>query len=157
MKNKLFLLFALIISTNVFSQSNIQFSNSGYIHYQDQNFSFYILLVNDFMEALENWNLYNTPENIKHTATVRVDEGISVFIIYATNNESIFLTYNLRLNTHIRPFTENLFISNRVISEQTWHTANEMMTVNIDQYDEIGRYNFIVEIFNYDDLIQNLT
>jgi hypothetical protein len=117
-----------------------------------------IALVNDLMETMNIWNIPNITPIIKQTTTVKVNEQISLFIVYATNKDSINLTYNLRLLEPNGEFSENghngLIISNKVINKDILYTAAQLPTIVFEEEEEIGEYHFVIEVYDNDEFIK---
>jgi len=89
---------------------------------------------------------------------VKINEPISLFIIYGTENDSIDLTYNLRIREPNGAISEvkydGLKISDVVISKRTLYPANVMPTIVFDENEEIGIYYFIIQVFDENELIK---
>lgn len=147
-----------LLSLKVFGQEDVLFSNNGYITFQNQELFILIVLVNDLQEAVNTWRIPNTTPTIYETTMVKINEPISLFIIYGTENDSIDLTYNLRIREPNGAISEvkydGLKISDVVISKRTLYPANVMPTIVFDENEEIGIYYFIIQVFDENELIK---
>ena len=151
-------LIMFLLSLKVFGQEDVLFSNNGYITFQNQELFILIVLVNDLQEAVNTWRIPNTTPTIYETTMVKINEPISLFIIYGTENDSIDLTYNLRIREPNGAISEvkydGLKISDVVISKRTLYPANVMPTIVFDENEEIGIYYFIIQVFDENELIK---
>jgi len=160
MKKNIIFLIIFLISFNAFSQDFISFSDRGYIEYYDNEYLFIIILVNDLNKALDIWNVPNVAPNIQHTTSVKVNDSISLFIVYSVaNKDEIDLTYNLKLRNPNGTYSERieykgLIISNKIIQKRILYTANQLPMLIFNEEDETGKYYFQIEIFDFYDLVR---
>jgi hypothetical protein len=158
MKKVLFFIIISLISINIFPQEKELFSDKGHIYFQDQEYYLMIILVNDLRASLDIWNVPNVTPKIDPTTATKINEPISLLIIYAVNKDDINLIYNLRIrnpNGTISGEDYNDFIiSNRVRNKKIMYTAAQLPTIIFDEKDERGKYYFIIEIFDYNKLLK---
>jgi hypothetical protein len=115
--------------------------------------------VNDLKETMDIWSIPNVTPRINQTTTVKTNESIALFIVYATSRDRINLTYNLRMREPDGTFSENinyngLKISDTVINKQVLYTAAQLPEVAFDEEDEIGKYYFVIEVYDNNELIK---
>ena len=158
MKRAVAFLFAIFLSANIFCQEDIIYSNNGRAYFQNQDYYLLIFLVNDLKQAVDNWNIPNATPSFNSTTTVKMNEPISLFIVYAANKDSINLNYNLRLIEPDGTFSENinyegLKISDTVRTKQTMYLGAQLPTIRFDE-EETGTYSFVVEAYDDNELIR---
>ena len=80
-----------------------------------------------------------------------------MFIVYAADKDKINLTYNLRIIKPDESISETEIIgakiSNILINRRLMYAADQLPTLIFDSNDDIGVYHFIVEIYDFDELI----
>ena len=155
MKRIFVLLIIFSTQMNVFSQEDIVFSNNGYIRFQNQDYHFTIILVNDIQATLEIWK---GGQIVNETTRVKISEPISIIIAYATDKDDINLTYNLKLrNSNGESYiseSNGLIISNIVRAKRLLFKAENMPTLTLNENTEAGKYHFVIEIYDYNELIK---
>jgi len=157
---KLLVIVSLIFSSiHIFGQEDILFSNNGHIFFQNQDYTISIALVDDLEKTLEVWNVPDVTPRINTTTKVERNGQIAIFIVYATDKDSIDLTYNLRMKRPNGTFSENshydgLLISDTVISKRMLYAASMLPTIVFDDKDKTGTYNFFIEVYDNDILIK---
>jgi hypothetical protein len=157
---KALIIFWLIISANIFSQENRLFSNEGVIQFQDSDYFFVILLVDDLQKAISIWNIPDETPRIDQITNIKINEPISLFILYATDRDRINLTYNLRLRQPDGKLSwknfQGLKISDTVITKRILYRALQLPEITFDENDKTGKYCFIVDIYDNDIFIVSL-
>jgi hypothetical protein len=157
---KALIILCLIISANIFSQENRLFSNEGVIQFQNSDYLFIILLVDDLQEAINIWNIPNETPRINHITNIRINEPISLFILYATDRDRINLTYSLRLREPDGRLSwknfQGLKISDTVINKRILYRALQLPEITFDENEKTGKYCFIVDIYDNDNFIVTL-
>jgi hypothetical protein len=161
MKKIFVLAITFLTLVKVFGQENVLFSNSGSITFQNNDCMIIIILVNDLNAALDVWNVPNVTPNIKQTTSVKINEPISLFIVYASDKDEIDLTYNLKILKPNGDFSseENyngLKISDTVINKRILYKANQLPTLVFDENEEKGNYIFVVEVYDANVLLKTL-
>jgi len=159
MKKIFAVLFLVFLSMSAFGQEDVLVSDNGHLFFQNQDYTVGVALVDDLKETLAVWNVPDVTPNIKTTTGVEANGQISVFIIYATEKDSVNLTYNLRMITPDGVFSERLsydglVISNNVIEKQMLYAAEHLPTVVFTDADKPGIYNLIVVVYDGEDLIK---
>jgi hypothetical protein len=160
MKTIFILLFVLLTSIKTFGQEEALFSDNGYITFQNQEYFIFMALVNDYQKTVDAWKIPDVTPTIYETTTVRINEPISLFIVYAALEDSINLTYNFRILQPDGIISETKYdglkISDTVISKGMLYPANMMPTIVFDENEDTGVYYFIIQVFDYNELIQTL-
>jgi hypothetical protein len=165
MRKILSLLIVSCVSISVFSQETVlfppeiaSFSNNGSIDFQNQEYYFFISLVEDLQATLDIWNVPDVTPRISATTTTIVNKPISLFIVYAVNKDEINLTYNIRILNPNGTFSGEDYngfrISNRVINRRILYTAAQLPTLTFDEEEELGKYFFFIEIYDNSVLIR---
>ena len=158
MKKKIItILFLIVLQGSIYTQDNIRFSENGFINFQNQDFYFFISLVDDLGQALDIWSVPDEIPRIPQIASIKINEPISLFIVYAADKDKINLTYNLRIIKPDESISETEIIgakiSNILINRRLMYAADQLPTLIFDSNDDIGVYHFIVEIYDFDELI----
>jgi ABC-type lipoprotein release transport system permease subunit len=152
MKKASIFLIGFLVLMNGFAQESIFFSNNGHISFQNQDYMLQFILVNDLKATLNIWNVPNVPPRLTPSIKTRINEPISLFVVYATDKDSINLMYNLKIKKPNGTFSEKSYnglkIADKVIVKQVLYTGDQLPTIIFDEKEELGKYQFIIEVYD---------
>ena len=158
MKKFIVAIMILLFPLMVFGQQKALFTDEGYIQFKNDKFFILFVLVNDLQASVDAWKKPETP-TIYETTKVKMNEPISLFILYTTMEDAIDLTYNFRIRKPNETFSDfghdGLIISNTVIKKGVLYPANTMPTMIFDEKEETGVYYYIVQLFNHNEYIES--
>jgi len=124
------------------------FSNSGAIALHDSEYRFTVILVNNLEWALESLKIadYGLP----HISQFKRGEKVTPFLTFMTfNSGNVDLTYSVKLQGPDGKSVEekdNLRIARSTVSDSMGYAAQEFATMNFDETDALGTYQFHIII-----------
>ena len=146
MKNLIRLLF-FFVSFNLICQENTSFSDSGFISYNSDDITMEIYLVKNIEELFE----INSDKKPIIITEVRLHEPISIFIVYKLSSDiMIELKYDSKLrmpNNILSELWSNSNIGNGMFKNGTWYRSESYETLYFGETDDIGAYQFHIEIY----------
>ncbi|MDR1839577.1 MAG: hypothetical protein LBQ93_08375 [Treponema sp.] len=131
-----------------FALESGNFSNTGAIALHDSDYRFTVILVNNLEWALESLKIadYGLP----HISRFKRGEKVTPFLTFMTfNNRNVDLTYSVKLQGPDGKSVEekdNLPIARSTVSDSMGYSAQEFATMNFDETDALGTYQFHIII-----------
>ena len=159
MKKIIALLF--IISSFATAQENTNFSSDGVISLSDNEFGFILTLVEDLNRAIEIWDTVTQIPGLSASTEVTKNGRISIFVVFGTMKDEIpNLTYDVKLKEPNGSFSpdeyNDLIISREKVNKNMFFRARQLLTIQFDETDEFGKYQFHISIKNGGRIIYNL-
>jgi hypothetical protein len=151
---KIYIILFFLIAGSVFSQENQHFSNNGMVTFETTDYTFNIILVPNLLDALERWNNPDRSGNsyIVSTITAKIDEPISILIIFTPKKENVNLTYNFSTLKSDGAFSEKtyngLVIYNGKVQKNIALHGSALPTIIYRDEDPLGKYQYHLEIFD---------
>jgi hypothetical protein len=158
MKKIIVLLF--LISSFAIAQENNNFSDNGFISLSDNDFAFIITLVDDLNRTIEIWDTATQIPGLSASTKVTENGRISIFIAFGTmKDENLNLTYNVKLKEPDGNFSPNeyndLIIFRARVNRNMFFRGRQLLTIQFDETDEFGKYQFHISIKNGGRIIHN--
>ena len=146
----------IMITINLYSQENVSFSNNGFIEFEDNEYKMKIYLVNNIEELMAFSNDYSTINSITE---IQINEPISFFIVWTTSKDFVKLEYTSKLqepngNIDNLNFGKKLEIAEGKTLNNLYYKSSSYVTIIFDDYDDIGEYQFHIEVYCNDKLWQ---
>jgi hypothetical protein len=172
MKNVLVIVFIGILFLNCASalkgdavndnQDSAIFSNNGSVSFENDEYLLIGCLVSDLQRTLEIWNIPDSqgiPE-ISTTTNTKINEPVSLFLVFAARKNGINMTYNFKLLRPDGTFSANAYngleIAKRDNPNELIYSARQLPTIIFDETDKPGKYQFHISVFDNNILIVNL-
>jgi hypothetical protein len=138
--------------TVIYCQETQFFSDAGHLSILLNGYGFRIALVPNLTDAIESWDNPDENNNSPLTVITSVRRGdvIAVFLIFATTEEEVNLTYNFRTLKPDGTFSENteLIIHNGIANRNRYMYSRQMPIIVYYSYDQVGTYQYYLEIYD---------
>jgi uncharacterized protein with PQ loop repeat len=143
-------------------QENTVFSDGGSVSFQNDQYLLIGSLVNNLQRTLEIWSIPDSQgiPKIATTSTIRINEPISLFLVYAARTARINMTYDFKMSRPDGTFFDDAYngleIAKRDVSDELIYRARQLPTIVFDEENILGKYQFHITVYDNNILIVNI-
>jgi hypothetical protein len=138
---------------------NTVFSDTGIVSYQNNEYLFVGLLVEDLQRTLEIWGIPDSQGFPRLSTVTKItrDKPISLFLTFATRKDEVDMTYDLKILKPDGTFSAGAFrgleIAKGNSPNELLYRARQLPTLLFGKTDSSGPYQFHISIFDKGNLL----